>query len=185
MYPPTPWVHPDDGVRLPGCSGGLPFGLHALHRDRYRSAHRVAHRRVVPGKRQQVVELLSAAVGFDLHVDLDRLVTDRYAVIQRQQPLQVHVTGQFGGQLLDPYPAGSRVQYRGGGHAAGQRVQQILDRVGPIVVAEQDRRLTIGEDKGLLPRRVLGAGAVEILNGGTIGAAIDPLVACPKLEVSQ
>jgi hypothetical protein len=35
------------------------------------------------------------------------------------------------GPAIDPYAARGRVQYRGGGHAAGQCRQQIFDGIGP------------------------------------------------------
>ena len=58
-------------------------------------------------------------------------------------------------------PACRGVQHGRGRHAAGERVQQELDRVRPLVVAEQDGRLAVGEDEGLLAGVVLAAGAVE------------------------
>jgi hypothetical protein len=62
-------------------------------------------------------------------------------------------------------------------------MQQKLDGVGALVVAEQYRRFSVGEDERLAPRVVPLAGPVEFLDGGAILTATDPLIAIAELEV--
>ena len=56
------------------------------------------------------------------------------------------------------------MQDEGRGDAAGERVEQKLDRVGSLVVAEQDGGLAIDELEGFAARLVLTARAVEVSN---------------------
>jgi DNA-binding CsgD family transcriptional regulator len=54
-----------------------------------------------------------------------------------------------------------------------------------FIVAEQDRRLAVGELERRHARAVLLAGTIEVLDHGTVLAAIDPGVASTELEPGQ
>jgi hypothetical protein len=72
-----------------------------------------------------------------------------------------------------------------GGQAGGERVQEVLGGVGAGIRAEQDGGLAGVDDERLLARRVLLAGAVELLDRRAVVRAGDPVVAGSELEAAQ
>src|SRR6185503_17622572 len=77
------------------------------------------------------------------------------------------------------------MQDEGRGDAAGERVEQKLDGIGSLVVAEQDGGLAIDELEGFAARLVLTARAVEVSNCRAIFTTADPNVFCTELEFGQ
>jgi hypothetical protein len=71
------------------------------------------------------------------------------------------------------------------GDAAGEGVQQELDRIGAFIGAEQHRRFAVGEFERLAARLVFAAGAVEVADGRAVFTAVDPLVAGAELELCE
>jgi hypothetical protein len=64
-------------------------------------------------------------------------------------------------------------------------VQQELHRIGAFVVAEQHRRLAIGELERHAAGVVLAPGAVEVADHRAVLAAVDPGIAGAELEPRQ
>jgi hypothetical protein len=64
-------------------------------------------------------------------------------------------------------------------------MQQKLHRIGALVVAEQDRRLAVGELERRGAGAVLAPGAVEVTDHRAVLAAAYPGVAGAKLELRE
>jgi hypothetical protein len=170
------------------CRVGLRCGTldnDALDRHGHRTTDRVAHRRMPLGESDKLRQILIAAIGLDVHPDMDRLVADWHAVVEREQTLQVDVAGELGRQLAQFDTACRCVQHRRRRDAAGQRVEQEFYGIGSLVVPEQHRRLAIGKDEGLAARRVLRPRAVEVLDCRAVLATVDPPIAGSELELCQ
>ena len=69
--------------------------------------------------------------------------------------------------------------------ASGERVQQVLGRVGARVAAEQDRRLPRVDHKLFAASGVLPAGGVKALDRRTVMRPVDPAVGGAELEPRQ
>src|SRR5690606_7345160 len=136
-------------------------------------------------KCQQVVELLVAAIGLDVHPHADLSITRRHARIQVEQTLQVDRACELGGDRADVDAARSRMQNGRGGHASCERMQQELDWIGTFVVPQEHRRLTVRELESHAARLILRARTIELLDRGPIFAPVDPDVARSKLELRQ
>ena len=136
-------------------------------------------------KRSRSSSSASLQSADDVHLHADRAVAGGHRVVQREQPLQVDVSLELGRDRLDADAARGGVQHGRRGHAARQRVQQELDRIRALVVAEQHRRLAVRELERLAARAVLGAGAVEVLDRRAVLAAVDPAVPGPELELRE
>jgi len=61
-------------------------------------------------------------------------------------------------------------------------VEQELDRVGALFVAEQDRRLAVGELERVRPRGILLSGAVKVADRGAVLATVDPGVVSANID---
>jgi hypothetical protein len=72
-----------------------------------------------------------------------------------------------------------------GRQAGGERVQQVLGRVGAGVGAEQDRRLARVDHERLAASGVFAAGGVEALDRRAVVGAVDPAVGGAELELGQ
>ncbi len=64
-------------------------------------------------------------------------------------------------------------------------MEQVLGRVRPGVLADQDRRLAGVQHELLRPRRVLGVGGVEVADRGAVVRPVDPAVPRPELEPGE
>ena len=134
---------------------------------------------------QQVVQLRVAAVGHDVHLHADRAVARGHRIVRCEQPLQVDIALEPGRDRFDADAARGGVQHGRRGHASRQRVQQEFHRIRALVVAEQHRRLAVGELERPAARTVLGTGAVEALDRRAVLAAVDPAVPGPELELRE
>ena len=122
-------------------------------RDRHRdgAADGVADGRMSAREIEQSIELVVIAVGLDIHQYPDGLVTGRHRFVEPEQPLQIDPADELRRKPLDADAASRSVQHRRRRHAAGERMQQKLDRVRALVVAEQYRRLAVRELEILAP----------------------------------
>ena len=106
-------------------------------------------------------------------------------VVDAQRAANVHVAGE--GRLdrveLDLARRGDVDDRRR--QAGGQRVQQVLGRVGAGVGAEQDRRLARVDLERLAAGGVLAARGVEALDRRAVVRAVDPAVGGAELEPRQ
>ncbi len=74
-------------------------------------------------------------------------------MVAREQSLQVDVAGKLGREAIDPDAAGSGMQHSGRGDAAGQGVEQVLDRVRALVAVPETAGARRPYFPPFLPRR--------------------------------
>ena len=115
----------------------------------------------------------------------DPLEAVAIVVVQAERALYVHVTLEGRLHLGETDAAGCGDVHEGRRQAAGQRVEEILGRIGAGVGAEQDRRLARVELELVLARRVFLARAVEAANRRAIVRAVDPAVRRAELELAE
>mgnify|MGYP001817610389 CR=1 FL=1 len=156
-----------------------------MHDDGHGPADGIADGRTLLRIGQQVVEFFVGAIGLHVHLDVDLLVAGRDAVIETEQALKVDVPRELRRQLFDRDAACHGMKDEGRRHASRERMEQELDRIGALVVAEQNRRLAGRELECLGPRGILLARTVEVADGGAVLAPIDPGVSCTELEPGE
>src|SRR5262245_61528624 len=89
----------------------------------------------------QFAEFGGGGVAFDGEPHRDPLVPVAHVGVQPEDAVQVDVAGDGGADLGQADVAGGGDVGQPGGQARGQRVQHELDRGGPVVPADQHRRV--------------------------------------------
>lgn len=125
------------------------------------------------------MRVAQVAVDRERHPDLPVAVAQVRA--ETQEPLPVEIALKARPLRLDRDPARGGVVDQRGRQAAGQRVQHELDRVGPLLAAEQRRQLIVGDLDGLRVAH-LRARPVEPVDPRAVQPAIDPPVLQPEPE---
>src|SRR6516225_440474 len=118
-----------------------------------------------------VVEVAGGGDG-----DPDVLIAGADAAVQAEEAAQVQVALDRGLQAVQCDAAGGGVIDDRARHARREGVQDVFDRVGGPVLAEQNRRLVGAHAERLGAGDVFLPGAVEVLDGGAAVAAVDPVV---------
>src|SRR5690606_30491253 len=134
---------------------------------------------------EQLVQLVLGAIRLYIHSDPDLLIARRHAGIEREQTLQIDRAFEHRRDRTNVDSTSRRVQDGRRRDATRERVQQELDRVRTLVVAEQHGRLAVRELERAGARVILLPRAEEIPNRRAVLAAPDPSVARPELEVRE
>jgi DNA-binding SARP family transcriptional activator len=130
-------------------------------------------------------ELIVVEVAGDLERHSDLLVAGADGLVEAEEAVQVHVALDGAFQAVEHDPARGGVVDDRARQARGERVEQVLGRVGGPVIAEQHRGLVGVEDERLDAAGVRSPGAIEPLDLGAIVATVEPLVAGAELEPRQ
>ena len=145
----------------------------------------VEHGRALLGSFDDLAQLLLRRVAADAEADADLLEAVAVLVRQSERSLHVHVALERRLDLRQVHAAGGGDVDERRRQARGERVQQVLGRVGAGVAAEQDRRLA-GVDHELVgARRVLLVGCVEVADRGAVVRSVDPPVPRAELELGD
>src|SRR5690606_30754181 len=139
--------------------------------DGNRTADRVAHGRVLLGECKQLVQLRVAAIRLDIHSNTNLAIARRHRGVEGEQALQVDHSFKLRRDRLDVDTSGGRVQDRRRRDAPRERMQQELDWVCALIVAEQYGRLAIREFEAAATGLILLTRTEEILDRGAVLAA--------------
>ena len=137
------------------------------------------------GPLDDLLELLARGVALDRERDADALEPVAVGGVDPGRAAGVEDALERRADLRQRDLAGGRDVDDGQRQAAGERVQQVLRRVGRLVVAEQDRRLAGVDLERRLAGGVLLAGAPEAVDRRAGVGAADPAVVDAELEAGE